>query len=201
MSSEEGIESELESWRPRDILRRTNWLYRVDALRNYDIREMSVLWKLTELYRDYATQFLIWAYAIRLILLSTVDESTKERLEKTFKMIIQMTEIFWSEGYCYLLDFVSIAYYPVTNRFTSAHNGPRFPEESRQTIDTLGNSEAKSLTGLSVNQLKRMFRQFPWGSVRCQFGNMLSSHVVGAPPVGSKWARIICQICLKTSGF
>lgn len=160
MSSEEDIESELESWRPRDILRRTNWLYRVDALRNYDIREMSVLWKLTELYRDYATQFLIWAYAIRSILLSTVDESTKERLEKTFKMIIQMTEIFWSEGYCYLLDFVSIAYYPVTNRFTNAHNGPRFPEESRQTIDTLGNSEAKSLTGLSVNQLKRMFRQF-----------------------------------------
>ena len=49
------IESELETWRPRDVLRRTNWLYRVDALRNYDRREMSIIWKITELYKGYAT--------------------------------------------------------------------------------------------------------------------------------------------------
>ena len=39
------IESELETWRPQDVLRQTNWLYRVDALRNYDRHEMSVIWE------------------------------------------------------------------------------------------------------------------------------------------------------------
>ena len=53
------IESELETRRPRDVSRRTNWLYRVDALRNYDRREMSVIWELTELCRGYNTQFII----------------------------------------------------------------------------------------------------------------------------------------------
>ena len=31
-------------WYPRDILRRTNWLYRVDGLRPLDRREAGMLW-------------------------------------------------------------------------------------------------------------------------------------------------------------
>ena len=50
-SSIDNVEQGLHSWYPRDILRRTNWLYRVDALRPHDMREMSVLWELTELFR------------------------------------------------------------------------------------------------------------------------------------------------------
>ena len=33
----------IDQWYPRAVLRRTNWLDRVDALRPGDIREMGVL--------------------------------------------------------------------------------------------------------------------------------------------------------------
>ena len=51
--------SPFRDWYPRDILRRTNWLYRIDALRPHDRREMQVLWDLTWLFQEYATQFLL----------------------------------------------------------------------------------------------------------------------------------------------
>ena len=57
-SSIDDVDQGFQSWYPRDILRRTNWLYRVDALCPHDIREMSVLWELTELFWYYATQFI-----------------------------------------------------------------------------------------------------------------------------------------------
>lgn len=40
-------------WFSHNIIRRTNWLYRVDALRPHDIREMDVLSKLVYLFRGY----------------------------------------------------------------------------------------------------------------------------------------------------
>ena len=39
-----------QRWYPRDILARTNWLYRVDALRPHDRREMTVIAELTILF-------------------------------------------------------------------------------------------------------------------------------------------------------
>ena len=56
----ESITDNLIQWYPHDILRRTNWLYRMDSLRNHDVREMSLLWEITELFQDYATSFLVW---------------------------------------------------------------------------------------------------------------------------------------------
>ena len=35
--------TELSEWFPRNILRRTNWLYGIDALRNHDIREVKLI--------------------------------------------------------------------------------------------------------------------------------------------------------------
>ena len=43
-SSIDDVEQGLHNWQPRNILRRTNWLYRVDALRPHAIREMPILW-------------------------------------------------------------------------------------------------------------------------------------------------------------
>ena len=37
------IEVNVCQWYPHDLLRRTNWLHRVDALRIHDIREMRLL--------------------------------------------------------------------------------------------------------------------------------------------------------------
>ena len=81
-------------------------------------------------------------------------------LNKILCVIIHITEIFWSEGYCYFLDFMQITYYQVSNGFSNTEMGQIFPAESRKTIDTLGNNECKILTGLYVGQLQRIFRQF-----------------------------------------
>ena len=76
------IESELNSWHPRDIIRRTNQLYRVDTLCNHDMREMQIIWEVAELFEGYATQFIIWAYAIKSVISSTQDNRLSEGLQK-----------------------------------------------------------------------------------------------------------------------
>ena len=100
-SSIDDVDQAIHSWYPRDILRRTNWLYRVDALRPHDIREMLVLWELTQTFRYYATLFIAWAYSIRSVISHTSDHIYAERLESVVKLIIKIIELFWSEGYCY----------------------------------------------------------------------------------------------------
>ena len=153
-------ESDLgNQWIPRDILRRTNWLYRIDALRNHDIREMQMIWDLTELCEGYATQFIMWSYAIKAFIQNAVDVVIVNKLQSLLTLMIKLIEILWSEGYCYLLDFVSISYYPVTNRFTRNDQGPRFREKKRMTISEIGVNEAYDMTGLSVTQLHRLYHQ------------------------------------------
>ena len=72
-------------------------------------------------------------------------------------MNLKMTEVLWSEGYCYFLDFLYIAYYPIKNCVTGRVNGPRFPKVSRQLLSSLGNNEARKMTGIFVNQLQRLY--------------------------------------------
>ena len=110
-------------WIPRDILRRTNWLYRIDALRNHNMRGMQVIWELTEIRERYTTQFIIWAYAIKVFLQNAINVVIINKLESLLTLMIKLINILWSEGYCYFLDFLQIAYYPVTNRFTRNNQG------------------------------------------------------------------------------
>ena len=70
-----------------------------------------------------------------------------------------MTELFWSEDYCYFLDFLQIVYYPITNHITSRVNGPRFPKISRQLISSLGHIEAREITSLYINKLQHLYNQ------------------------------------------
>ena len=147
----------LRHWFPRDILRRTNWLYRVDALRPHDIRELSIIGELVFLYRDYAMKFLIWAHSLTAIARSSLNSQFSNHLQKIIDIILSMTELLWSEGYCYLLDYSNIAYYPSSNRFSRESHGRRFPELRYQTIDGLGNNMCREMTGLSVAQIRILF--------------------------------------------
>ena len=45
-------EDSLRNWSPRNIISRTNWLYRVYALCNHDIREMNLLWEISSLFLE-----------------------------------------------------------------------------------------------------------------------------------------------------
>ena len=74
-------------------------------------------------------------------------------------MILKMTKLFWSEGYCYFLDFLYIAYYSITNCVTGRINGPNFSETNRQFIFSSGNNEAREITGVFVSQVQRLYYQ------------------------------------------
>ena len=147
----------LRHWFPRDILRRTNWLYRVDALRPHDIRELSIIGELVFLYRDYAMKFLIWAHSLTAIARNSLNSNFSNRLQNIIDIILSMTELLWSEGYCCLLDYSNIAYHPSSSCFTREAHGRRFPELRYQTVDGLGNNMCQDLTGLSVAQLHILY--------------------------------------------
>ena len=117
-SSVDDIKHYVNNWYPREVLRRTNWFYRVDALRPHDIREMNILWELCGLLKNYATQFIILVYSLRTIISASTDQVFAKTFDGIVRTIITMIEMFWLEGYCYFLDFLTIAYYPVTNRIT-----------------------------------------------------------------------------------
>ena len=93
------------SWLPRDLLRRTNWLYRVDALRIHDMREMYQLWDICNLFERYATMFIAWAYSIKAIMSTSTDNIVISKLNNVFIIITKLIEMFWSEGYCYFWTF------------------------------------------------------------------------------------------------
>ena len=71
-------------------------------------------------------------------------------------MVTTMATLLWSEGYCYFLYFLLIAYYPVTNRFNCENAGPRF---GNSTIDKLGITQAGEMTCLSKQQRDDVLQQ------------------------------------------
>lgn len=71
-----------------------------------------------------------------------------------------MTELLWSEDYCYFLNFLEIIYYPVTNMIASSSEGRRFWPIRDTTIAELGNNGARHISGLSMPQLKHLFLHF-----------------------------------------
>ena len=73
------IEDTANQWRPRDFLRRTNWLYRVDALRLRDIREMRTFTELFYLCQHHAQQFIVWAWALRYFSTNPLSEEYSAR--------------------------------------------------------------------------------------------------------------------------
>ena len=74
--------SEDDEWYPRDILSRTNWQYRTDALRVSDIRDMNVILELVDAFKEYAFHFLIWAHVVVFKLRRTVTESSRKHYKK-----------------------------------------------------------------------------------------------------------------------
>ena len=52
-----------------------------------------------------------------------------------------------------MLDFMRIGYYPSQNRINRNIDGARFPDVQRRSIDEIGQSEAREMTGFSLNQL------------------------------------------------
>ena len=147
------VEQSISQWRPRDVLRRTNWLYRVDALRPRDVREMDTLIQLVDLYQTHAEEFVIWGHALQIIRDRRPDIAVSRQLNRVIETVIEFSKYLYCEGYCFYLDYIQIAYYPASNRITRSLQGDRFPPSQRTVIDELGENDCRHMTGLSVNQL------------------------------------------------
>ena len=104
-ASNEGTED--DQWFPRDILRRTNWQYRADALRVSDIRDINVILEVVEAFKEYAFHFLVWAHVVVFKLRRAVSASSQKHYRKMFNFLKIMIQYFISEGYyCYYLDCI-----------------------------------------------------------------------------------------------
>ena len=85
----EEIENNIRWWYPRQILRRTNLLYRVDSLRPLDQREMSLLWWMATELLDKASVFVSYAATLFAISNNAVCNSFKAKVEKVFHLAIK----------------------------------------------------------------------------------------------------------------
>ena len=151
------LQQDIRWWYPRQRLRRTNWLYRIDALRLYDQREITFLNSLGSIFFEYSTIFLSWGYTLQTIL-QRMSSPAKKSLRDVISMVFSMTSLLWSEGYCHYLTFLEISFYPATNRSApSMHFLPR----ARSSFNDLSHSEAYQMTGYLVHNLRRLYLQLP----------------------------------------
>ena len=135
------------SWSPRAILRRTNWLYRVDALRSNDVGYLNLLWSNVVILREYVMQFLVWAFILTHLKVNDTSEEIKLRCSNLLPIIIHISQACISEGFCCLLDMIRIGFYPSHNRIT------RSKHVQRNSVEENGQNEAHEMTGFSKNQL------------------------------------------------
>ena len=142
---------------PRDVLSRTNWLYRVDALRVHDLREMEISYYLANFYLGYISRLLVMSTSILTYIRNPFMVSIRSQLHQVYDNVSAMLHLAYSEGLCSLLELISISYYPSSNRSTFSGLDNRFPPKKCQHIDELSASECQSMTGLSTNQLKILF--------------------------------------------
>ena len=97
---------------PRDVLSRTNWLYRVDALRVHDLREMEISYYLANFYLGYISRLLVMSTSILTYIRNPFMVSIRSQLYQVYDNVSAMLHLAYSEGLCSLLELISISYYP-----------------------------------------------------------------------------------------
>ena len=111
------------------------------------------------------------------------------KFQTIFTIVMKITEIFWSEGYCYYLDFLRIAYYPVTNRYNRANSGPRFSTVSRIKISILGHNKSKELTVFFMYQLELLYKHFRMPVIH--YPNLIAINLEKKKHLCIRWYTIV----------
>ena len=91
------IEQAVWGWRPRAVLRRTNWLYRVDALRSNDVDHLNLLWSNVILQRETAMQFLIWGFILTHLKRNASSREIKLRCTVLLLIVLHIAQACISE--------------------------------------------------------------------------------------------------------
>ena len=87
-----------------------------------------------------------------------IDRSQFVKVEDLYNDLLDHMRHLFHIGYEALSRYVDIAYYPSSNRNTGHNNCSRYPAIKKRSIDDLTISESREMTGLSINQLKKLFR-------------------------------------------
>lgn len=95
----------IHNWLPSDIRHRTNWLYWVIALHNRYRGEMNIILELTPIFRDCASQFLLWTNNITTTIRISDNTIFMTQLQKVVDIIISLTELLWPGGIVIFLIF------------------------------------------------------------------------------------------------
>ena len=117
------------------------------------IREMNILLELADIMLEHCNQFVLWAHIIQNFIQYATNNMLAQHLKGVFDIIIDILQLLCSEGYCYYLDYMKIAFYPSTNRPN------RFTEHFNTNINDLTDVIAREMTGLSLEQLRRLYVQ------------------------------------------
>lgn len=140
----------------RRTIRRTNWLYRDDALTQSMIREMADQFLCSLLLLESSLYILVCI----VFLLARLRQLPRMTADYFFhsKIILILTELFsWMlcRGYRLILDVEDSIYF--------IRRRERFTPEIKRTISSLSPSEAYDYTGFSKRNLRKLFRhlRFP----------------------------------------
>ena len=97
----EEVNEILHQWYPRHVLRRTNWMYRLDSLRPRDTCEMSGFLDLAVLLRNYASHLFLWGTSLRSSMMTQPAGPSRDNVQRVFNIVTQLSQMFLCEGYCY----------------------------------------------------------------------------------------------------
>ena len=94
-SSEQGSVDEIERavvlWRPRAVLRQTNLMYRVDALRPLDVDHLHLLWDNVIILRKYTLQFLIWGSVLSHLKVFGASHYIRDRCSDRLPIVLHIS--------------------------------------------------------------------------------------------------------------
>ena len=77
----------------------------------------------------------------------------RERFSTLLLIILGLSQVFLSEGYCFLMDYFQVACYPSSNRISRNAQEAQFLKVNRSTIKELGENEAREMTDFTKSQL------------------------------------------------
>ena len=106
------------------------------------------------MFLEQCELFVVWASVIKHVIMNATDTMCLPHLDRVYAVLIEILQLLCSEGYCYYLDFVSIAYYIPTNRSNV------FPPIIKTRIEDFTEEDALVVTGFSISQLKRLLIHF-----------------------------------------
>ena len=86
------IERDVSSWSPRAVLRRTNWMYHVDAIHPLNVDHLHLPWDNVVLLREYALQFLIWGFVLSHLKFFGSSDEIKHRCSNLLPIVLRISQ-------------------------------------------------------------------------------------------------------------